>query len=201
MATAGGEHAPPASATESLRDFGREGTASPRERAAAASRSRFVTRGALPASLAASWLATAWDQNALSEASSPIGAALERVAMRWALQILDLPADAGVAFVTGATMANFTALAAARRTVLLAHGHDIDRNGLQAAPEITVVVGEQAHVTLFKSLGLLGLGRDRVVRVAADDQGRMPATELPALSGPAIVCAQAGNVNTGAFDR
>ena len=160
----------------------------------------FVVGGALPAPLAASWLATAWDQNAFSEVSSPIGAALERVAMRWTLEILDLPTDAGVAFVTGATMANFTALAAARRAVLLAHGHDVDSDGLQAASEITVVVGELAHVTIFKSLSMLGLGRDRVVRVPVDDQGRMRATELPVLNGPAIVCVQAGNVNTGVFD-
>ena len=160
----------------------------------------FVTGGALPATVAASWLAAAWDQNAFSEVSSPVGAALERVAMRWVLEALDLPADAGTAFVTGATMANFTALAAARRTVLLAHGHDVDRQGLHAAPEITVVAGAQAHATLFKALGMLGLGRDRVVRVPADDQGRMRADMLSDLSGPAIVCTQAGNVNSGAFD-
>ena len=160
----------------------------------------FVTGGALPASLAASWLAAAWDQNAFSEVSSPVGAAVEQVALRWVLEALDLPEDAGAAFVTGATMANFTALAAARRTVLLAHGHDADRHGLGGAPEITVVVGEQAHATLYKALGMLGLGRDRVVRVPVDDQGRMRADMLPHLSGPAIVCTQAGNVNTGAFD-
>ena len=160
----------------------------------------FVTGGALPASLAASWLAAAWDQNAFSEVSSPVGAALERVAAGWVLEALDLPADAGAAFVTGATMANFTALAAARRAVLLAHGHDVDRHGLRGAPEITVLAGEQAHATLFKALGMLGLGRDRVIRVPVDDQGRMRADALPRLRGPAIVCTQAGNVNSGAFD-
>ena len=160
----------------------------------------FVTGGVLPAPLAASWLAAAWDQNAFSEVSSPVGAAIERVACRWVLEALDLPADAGTAFVTGATMANFTALAAARRAVLLAHGHDADRHGLHAAPEIAVVVGEQAHATLFKALGMLGLGRDRAVWVPVDDQGRMRVDALPDLDGPAIVCTQAGNVNTGAFD-
>ena len=160
----------------------------------------FVTGGVLPASLAASWLAAAWDQNAFSAVSSPVGAAVEQVAMRWVLEALDLPQDAGAAFVTGATMANFTALAAARRAVLLAHGHDADRHGLGGAPEITVVVGEQAHATLYKALGMLGLGRDRVGRVPVDAQGRMRADMLPDLSGPAIVCTQAGNVNTGAFD-
>ena len=160
----------------------------------------FVTGGALPASLAASWLGAAWDQNAFSEVSSPLGAAIERVAMRWVLEVLDLPEDAEAAFVTGATMANFTALAAARRAVLLAHGHDVDKHGLHAAPEVTVVVGEHAHATLFKALGMLGFGRDRVIRTPADDQGRMRAAALPDLKGPAIVCTQAGNVNTGAFD-
>ena len=160
----------------------------------------FVTGGALPASVAASWLATAWDQNAFSEVASPVGAAVEQVAMRWVLEALDLPAEAGAAFVTGATMANFTALAAARRAVLLAHRHDADRQGLCAAPEITVVVGEQAHATLYKALGMLGLGRDRVVRVPVDAEGRMSPDSLPDLNGPAIVCTQAGNVNTGAFD-
>ena len=160
----------------------------------------FVTGGALPASLAASWLAGAWDQNAFSEVSSPVGAAVEQVAMRWVLEALDLPADAGAAFVTGATMANFTALAAARRAVLLAHGHDADRDGLGGAPALTVVAGEQAHATLFKALGMLGLGRDRVVKVPVDGEGRMRADSLPELAGPAIVCTQAGNVNSGAFD-
>ena len=160
----------------------------------------FVTGGVLPAPLAANWLAAAWDQNAFSEVSSPVGAAIERVAAGWVLEALDLPADAGTAFVTGATMANFAALAADRRAVLLAHGHDVDRHGLHAAPEITVVVGEQAHATLFKALGMLGLGRDRAVRVPVDGQGRMRVDALPDLDGPAIVCTQAGNVNTGAFD-
>ena len=160
----------------------------------------FVTGGALPASLAANWLATAWDQNAFSEVGSPTGAAIEQVAMRWVLETLELPADAGAAFVTGATMANFTALAAARRAVLLAHGYDVDRHGLQGAPNITVVVGEQAHATLFKALGMLGLGRDRVCRVPVDPQGRMLVDSIPHLDGPVIVCTQAGNVNSGAFD-
>ncbi|MYE02000.1 MAG: aspartate aminotransferase family protein [Alphaproteobacteria bacterium] len=160
----------------------------------------FVTGGVLPAPLAANWLAAAWDQNAFSETSSPVGAAVERVATRWLLEALDLPADSGTAFVTGATMANFAALAADRRAVLLAHGHDVDRHGLHAAPEVAVVAGEQAHATLFKALGMLGLGRDRVVRVPVDGEGRMRVDALPDLDGPAIVCTQAGNVNTGAFD-
>ena len=160
----------------------------------------FVTGGSLPASLAANWLATAWDQNAFSQTASPIGAAIETVALRWVLELLGLPATAGAAFVTGATMANFTALAAARRSVLLAHDYDVDRKGLEGAPEITLVAGEQAHASLFKAFGMLGLGRERVIRVSADGQGRIRTDALPELTGPAIVCTQVGNVNTGAFD-
>ena len=160
----------------------------------------FVTGGALPAALAANWLAAVWDQNAFSEVSSPIGAAVESVASQWVLELLDLPATSGAAFVTGATMANFSALAAARRSVLLAHGFDVDRTGLNGAPQITLVAGEQAHATLFKAFGMLGLGREQVIRVPADGQGRMRADALPNVAGPAIVCTQAGNVNTGAFD-
>ena len=160
----------------------------------------FVTGGAVPASLAANWLATAWDQNAFSEVSSPIGAAVESVALRWVLELLDLPETSGAAFVTGATMANFAALAAARRSVLLAHGWDVDRTGLLGGPEITLVAGEQAHATLFKAFGMLGLGRERAIRVPVDGQGRMRVDALPNIAGPAIVCTQVGNVNTGAFD-
>ncbi len=160
----------------------------------------FVTGGALPVSLAADWIAAAWDQNAFSETSSPIGSAVESIALQWVLKLLALPMDAGTAFVTGATMANFSCLVAARRRVLLAHGHDVDQEGLRDGPEVTVVVGEQAHATLFKALGLLGLGRGRLLRVPVDDQGRMLVDALPDTPGPAIVCAQAGHVHTGAFD-
>lgn len=160
----------------------------------------FVTGGALPASLAANWLAAVWDQNAFSEVSSPIGAAVESVALQWILELLRLPATSGAAFVTGATMANFAALAAARRSVLLAHGCDVDCTGLNGAPQITLVAGDQAHATLFKAFGMLGLGREQVVWVPADGQGRMRADALSNIAGPAIVCTQAGNVNTGAFD-
>src|SRR6266508_3225642 len=116
------------------------------------------------------------------------------------LSLFNLPAKAGGAFVTGATMANFSALAAARHALLKRAGWNVEAEGLFGAPEITVVVGEEAHPTLFKALGLLGLGRNRVLRVPVDSQGRMRAEAIPHLSGPTIVCAQAGNVNTGAFD-
>ena len=160
----------------------------------------FVTGGALPASLAANWLAAVWDQNAFSEVSSPIGAAAESVASQWVLELLDLPATSGTAFVTGATMANLAALAAARRSVLLAHDYDVDCRGLHGAPEITLVAGEQAHATLFKAFGMLGLGREQVIQVPVDGQGRMCVGALPNIAGPAIICTQVGNVNTGAFD-
>jgi glutamate/tyrosine decarboxylase-like PLP-dependent enzyme len=160
----------------------------------------FVIGGSLPAALAANWLATAWDQNAGLFASTPVSAVLEEVSLTWLLDILDLPAGCAGAFVTGATVANFTALAAARHTVLEKAGWDVEAQGLFGAPDIQVVVGDEAHPSLIKSLGMLGLGRERVVRVPVDQQGRMLADRLPPLSPPAIVCVQAGNVNTGAFD-
>jgi glutamate/tyrosine decarboxylase-like PLP-dependent enzyme len=160
----------------------------------------FVIGGSLPAALAANWLAGAWDQCPGLFAASPVGTVLEEVALVWLLDVLKLPAGCGGSFVTGATVANFTALAAARRAVLERVGWDVDADGLFGAPPITVVVGEEAHPSLIKALGMLGLGRSRVVRVPVDGQGRMCAGEIPAFSGPAIVCLQAGNVNTGAFD-
>lgn len=160
----------------------------------------FVIGGSLPAALAANWLAGAWDQNAGLYAASPVAAVLEEVTLGWLLEILGLPPESGAGFVTGATMANFTALAAARHAVLEKAGWDVEADGLFGAPPITVMVGEEAHPTLFKSLGMLGLGRNRVVKVPVDDQGRMVAEKLPPISGPTIICVQAGNVNTGAFD-
>lgn len=160
----------------------------------------FVIGGSLPASLAASWLATAWDQNAGLVAASPIAAALEEIALGWLLDVLQLPPGCGGAFVTGATMANFTSLAAARHAVLARVGWDVEADGLVGAPTVTVVAGAEAHATLFKALALLGLGRNRVQIVPTDAQGRMRTDQLPAINGPAIVCLQAGNVNTGAYD-
>jgi glutamate/tyrosine decarboxylase-like PLP-dependent enzyme len=160
----------------------------------------FVIGGSLPATLAANWLAGAWDQNAGLDVSSPVAAALEQVALRWLLDVLSLPAEAGGGFVTGATMANFTALAAARHAILQKLGWNVEAQGLFGAPPVTVVVGEEVHVSVLKALSLLGLGRDRVVRVPVDGQGRMRADALPDLSSSTIACVQAGNVNTGAFD-
>ena len=160
----------------------------------------FVIGGALPVALASNWLATAWDQNAALHEPARAVSALEATALRWMLDLLGLPPQCAGAFVTGATMANFSALAAARHAVLARAGWSVESDGLFGAPPITVVVGDEAHPTLTKSLGLLGLGRNRVLRVPVDGQGRMRADCLPALQGPAIVCLQAGNVNTGAFD-
>jgi len=160
----------------------------------------FVTGGTLPAAHAANMLAGAWDQNGGLELNSPVAAYLERVCRDWLVSLLGLPAQTEVGFVTGATMANFTGLAAARHAVLRAHGWDVEAKGLFGAPPITVVVGNEVHVSLLKGLGMLGLGRERVVRVPADAQGRMIAAQLPPIDGPTIVCAQAGNVNSGAFD-
>jgi glutamate/tyrosine decarboxylase-like PLP-dependent enzyme len=160
----------------------------------------YVIGGSLPAALAANWLAGAWDQCPGLFAASPIGTVLEEVSLGWLLDVLKLPAGSGAAFVTGATVANFTALAAARDAVLARAGWDIDARGLFGAPPITVVVGDEVHPSVGKALGMLGLGRSRVVRVRVDGQGRMRANEIPALSAPAIVIMQAGNVNTGAFD-
>ncbi len=160
----------------------------------------FVIGGSLPGALAANVLAAAWDQNSAKWAATPGTAALERVALRWTLEALGLPRDAGGGFVTGATVANFTALAAARHAVLARAGWDVEARGLFAAPPITVVVGAEAHVSVLKALAMLGLGRERVVTVPVDGQGRLRPDALPPLRGPAIVCLQAGNVNSGAFD-
>jgi glutamate/tyrosine decarboxylase-like PLP-dependent enzyme len=160
----------------------------------------FVIGGALPAALAANWLAGAWDQNTALSAVTPGTALLERIALRWLLDVLGLPPTCGGAFVTGATMANVTALAAARHAVLAGVGWDVEAQGLFGAPPVTVVVGAEAHPSALKALGLLGLGRTRVVTVPVDGQGRMRAEALPPLAGPTVVCIQAGNVNTGAFD-
>ncbi|MFI5357774.1 MAG: pyridoxal phosphate-dependent decarboxylase family protein [Opitutales bacterium] len=159
-----------------------------------------VIGGALPVTLGANWLAGAWDQNAAFYRLMPGVSHLEQVALRWLLDVLGLPPGCTGAFVTGATMANLTALAAARHTVLQRAGWNVEAEGLFGAPPITVVVGAEVHPSVTKALGLVGLGRRRVVTVPVDGQGRMRADRLPAIAGPTIVCLQAGNVNTGAFD-
>jgi glutamate/tyrosine decarboxylase-like PLP-dependent enzyme len=160
----------------------------------------FVNGGCLPAALAASWMVSAWDQNAAFFVQSPTAITLEEVALEWVRQLLGLPEGTGGAVVTGATMANFSALAAARHALLARAGWDVEADGLFGAPPITVVVGEEAHASVFKALGLLGMGRNRVVRVPVDGQGRMRADALPHLDDRTILCLQAGNVNTGCYD-
>lgn len=160
----------------------------------------FVIGGSLPVACAANILAAAWDQNAALYVTSPIGSFLEEVCQKWLLSLFGLPSRSGVGFVSSATMANFSGLASARHAVLRDAAWDVESQGLFGAPPVTVVVGEEAHASIFKALSMLGMGRERVVRVPADDQGRMRIELLPDISGPTIVCVGAGNVNTGAFD-
>jgi glutamate/tyrosine decarboxylase-like PLP-dependent enzyme len=163
----------------------------------------WVTGGTLPAALAADWLVSAWDQNGAMRNPTPGVAAAEETAARWLLDVLGLPPQSAVGFVTGATMANFTCLAAAREQVLADAGWDVNQRGLNGAPPITVLVGAERHVTVDVALRYLGLGAPTVV--PADDQGRIDAGALARLlgergDGPAIVCLQAGNLHSGAFD-
>lgn len=164
----------------------------------------FVIGGSVPAALAADWLTATWDQNAALNAASPAAAAVEAVAAEWVTELLGLPRGAGVGFVTGCQMANFSGLLAGRHAVLSRAGWDVEKQGLQGAPEVHVVIGEEAHATVLSALRLLGLGEARAIRVAADAQGRMIPKALEAalgsLRGPILVAAQAGNVSTGAFD-
>jgi glutamate/tyrosine decarboxylase-like PLP-dependent enzyme len=160
----------------------------------------FVNGATYPVALGSAWLTSAWDQNAALPVMSPVASALYDVARRWLVDVLRLPGDTGVAFVSGATVANASCLAAARDSLLAAQGWDVQADGLFGAPPLEVVIGARAHSTLSKSLGLVGLGRTRVTVVPADEQGRLRAGELPDIEGPVLVCAQAGEVNTGAFD-
>ena len=160
----------------------------------------FVIGGSVPASLAANWLAGAWDQNAAMQVMSPVATRLEEIVLAWTLDLLHLPAGSGGGFVTGTTLANFTALAAARTALLRRAGWNVEEDGLFGAPPIQVVVGEEVHVSVLKALSMLGFGRNRLTRVLVDDQGRMRPEMLPPLSDRSLVCIQAGNVNTGAFD-
>jgi glutamate/tyrosine decarboxylase-like PLP-dependent enzyme len=164
----------------------------------------FVTGGALPATVAAEWLTAVWDQPASLYVMSPAAAVVEEVAGAWLLDLLHLPPTASVGFVTGCHMANFTALAAARHELLRRAGWDVVADGMRGAPPLRVVVGDEAHVSVIGALRMLGIGSRQVVRAAADEQGRMRpdvlASILDSLDGAVIVCAQAGNVNTGAID-
>jgi glutamate/tyrosine decarboxylase-like PLP-dependent enzyme len=164
----------------------------------------FVVGGSLPAAVAADWLVSAWDQNCGIFALSPMVSVVEEVAGAWLKQIAGLRSDASVGFVTGCQMANFTSLAAARHHVLREAGWDVEARGLHSAPQVTVITSEESHYTVFMALRLLGFGAGNAVRIPTDEQGRMNPSALKqalvSVTGPCIVCAQAGNVNTGAFD-
>ncbi len=164
----------------------------------------FVTGGSVPAAMAADWMATAWDQNTALWPMSPAAITAQNIAASWLLDLLGLPPNAGVGFVTGAQMANWTCLAAARHRVLADVGWDVEAHGLLGAPHVTVVVGSSRHSTIDRALRFLGFGDQTLRTVDSDEQGRMIPEALGAVlddvDGPLIVCAQAGEVNTGAFD-
>jgi glutamate/tyrosine decarboxylase-like PLP-dependent enzyme len=164
----------------------------------------WVIGGSHPVGVAADWLTSAWGQNAGNHQASPAAAAAEAVAAEWMLELLDLPRTSSVGFVTGATVANMVGLAAARGEVLRRVGWDVEAQGLFGAPPITVLIGDDAHSTVFAALQMLGMGHQRVVRVATDAQGRIEAdafaSKAAGVTGPCIAVLQAGQLNTGAFD-
>ena len=165
----------------------------------------WVMGGSHPAGVAADWLVSAWGQNAGYHTPTPAASAMEEIAERWLLDILDLPRESSIGFVTGATVAGAVGLAAARTRVLLDAGWDPDADGLFGAPPVHVLIGDDAHSSMFSALQLIGFGYRRLIRIATDDQGRMrpggAEGALAGLDGPKIVIAQAGQINTGAYDR
>ena len=160
----------------------------------------WVVGGSHPVALAADWMTSAWDQNTMFAEATPATVELEATALRWVIEAVGLPQGSWGAFVTGTTVANMAALASATNSVLADVGWDLVNDGLFGAPLVTVVVGDEAHPSLVKALGVVGLGRSRVLQVPVDDQGRMRPDRMPAIEPPAIVCVQAGNVNSGSFD-
>lgn len=160
----------------------------------------FVTGAAMPVSVAANWLAASWDQNAGPYVLSPTAAAVEEVAGNWVLDLLDLPRDSGFGFATGATMASFTALSAARLSVYKKTGYDLKADGIRNAPKIRFIMSAEIHPTIIIGLQYMGYGKNEFEFVPVDDQGRMIADQLPMLDEMCIVICQAGNVNSGAFD-
>jgi glutamate/tyrosine decarboxylase-like PLP-dependent enzyme len=160
----------------------------------------FVIGGAYPVSLASNWLSTAWDQNTGLEKTTPGTAMLEKVSANWMLDLLGLPKQAATAFVTGATVANFTALAAARNQVFEKASWDVEGEGLIGAPPIQIIISEESHPTVYKSLAMLGFGRNKVTKVPTDSQGRMDISQFPEVQENSIIITQAGNINSGAFD-
>lgn len=160
----------------------------------------FVNGNILPPALAAKWLADTWDQNPALYVISPIAAQLEMVCEKWLVELLGLPDETVAGFVSGTSTATLCGLAAGRDSLLAGKGWDLPAKGLMGAPELKVVVGAQAHATVFKALSLLGLGRDRVVLVPTDKQGRIAPEDIPVLDDTTLLILQAGNVNSGAFD-
>lgn len=160
----------------------------------------FVIGGSYPVSIASNWLTTVWDQNSGLEATTPATAKVEEISAKWMLKILGLPAQSATAFVTGATVANFTALAAARNKVFKNAGWDVEADGLIGAPELQIIISEESHPTVYKSLAMLGLGRSCVTKVKTDDQGRIDLKHFPAIKDNSIIITQAGNINSGACD-
>jgi glutamate/tyrosine decarboxylase-like PLP-dependent enzyme len=160
----------------------------------------FVVGGVLPATLGASWLASTWDQNAGIWAASPIASKLEEISIKWLKEILHLPLSCEGSLLTGTTMANFVALSAARNKLLKQNGWDIDKDGLYGAPKLNLIIGEEAHITIYKAIKMLGLGNRHITKVPVDSQGAICSDQFPKITEPSIICLQAGNVNTGAFD-
>jgi len=160
----------------------------------------FVIGGSTPVTLAANWLSGAWDQNCGMDTTSPVAAFVEEISLRWLLQLFGFPATCGGAFVTGATLAGFTCLAAARSHLLSRQGWNVEKQGLFGAPTINVIVSEEAHMTILKAFSMLGMGSERVTKVPTDNMGRMLIDKIPKPKGPTIICVQAGDVNSGCFD-
>ena len=164
----------------------------------------WVMGGSAPVSVAADWMVAAWGQNAAMHSASPTAAAVEETAARWLLEIFDLPREAAVGFVTGATLGSFVALSAARGSLLRRVGWDCEADGLFGAPQVHVFVSDDVHASVLSALRYLGFGERRVIRVDTDDQGRMSADDLArrcaTCDGPKLIIAQAGQINTGAFD-
>jgi glutamate/tyrosine decarboxylase-like PLP-dependent enzyme len=160
----------------------------------------FVTGATLPASLAANWLASAWDQNAAFRIYSPLVTHIEKITGQWILELLQLPSPSAVGFVTGTTMANFCGVVAARNHLSKQMGWDIKSKGMNGAPSIRVIVGEEVHASMQRALLLAGFGLDNLIKVPTDDQGRIIQDSFPEIDASTLVCLQAGNVNTGAID-
>jgi glutamate/tyrosine decarboxylase-like PLP-dependent enzyme len=160
----------------------------------------FIIGGSHPVTVASNWLATAWDQNAGLAAMSPVAAKIEEVAARWLVELLRLPQETAVGFVTGSTTAHMTALLAARRAILAKHGWDVERKGLVGAPGVRIIATADVHSSVLKALGMIGLGREAVISAPVDDQGRIDVARLPDVDSSTILIGQAANVNSGSFD-